>query len=173
MHRKKPCVGGAPPFKTYFIGRASSGRDRILRSKTDSQLLSLSLCCLKFALLWNLELLQKKLAALTSRPSLKTEPTSRQISEETLESLKLRERNFKHQTTPEQPVKPTEGHPQEWRHATTRGVSSQETKRQISDHFNLKASTKQNLYSAESWGIYLESKIKRVLHLMIDTGKIV
>ncbi len=54
----------------------------------------------------------KKLAALTSRPSLKIEPTSRQISEETLGSLKLRERNFKHQTTPEQPVKPTEGHPQ-------------------------------------------------------------
>ncbi len=29
--------GGAPPFKNYFIGRASSGRDRNLRSKTDSQ----------------------------------------------------------------------------------------------------------------------------------------
>ncbi len=67
MHRKKPCVGGALPFKTYFIGRASSGRDRILRSKTDSQLLSLSLCSAWNSRFFeNLELLQKKLAALTS-----------------------------------------------------------------------------------------------------------
>ncbi len=57
--------------------------------------------------------LQQKLAAFNIWPSLNTEPTLRQISEETLEGLKLRERNFKHRTTPEQPVKPTEGHPQE------------------------------------------------------------
>ncbi len=110
----EPCVGGAPPFKTYFIGRASSGRGQNLRSKTDSQLLSLSLSVLlgNGALLLKLGLLQK-LAAITPGRVLKIEPTLRQISEESLESLKLRERNFKHRTTPEQPVKPTEGHPQE------------------------------------------------------------
>ncbi len=159
-------------YKDNLIGGSLWGLNgRPLVNTLWHRLLSLSLSAWKSRASLKLGATPKKSLQPKSRPSLKIEPTSHQISEETLESLKLRERNFKHQTTPEQPVKPTEGHPQEWLHATTRGVSSQETKRQISDHFNLKASTKQNLYSAESWGIYLESKIKRVLHLMIDTGK--
>ncbi len=102
MHRKKPCVGGAPPFKTYFIGRASSGRDRNLWSKTDSQLLLSALSApLENRASLKLGATSKELAALTSRPSLNIEPTSSQISEETLESLKLREKNFERQTTPE------------------------------------------------------------------------
>ncbi len=151
MHRKKPCVGGPPPFKTYFIGRASSGRGRNFRPKTDSQPLSLSLSALlgNRALLWNWGY-SKKLAAITPGRVLKIEPTLRQISEETLESLKLRERNFKHRTTPEQPVKPTEGHPQEWRHATTtRGVSNIRETKDRSASFQLKSKVSNNLYSAE------------------------
>ncbi len=35
--------GGAPPYRNYFIGRASSGRDRNLPSNTESQLTMLSL----------------------------------------------------------------------------------------------------------------------------------
>ncbi len=92
-------VGGAPPFKTYFIGRASSGRDQILRLKLTPSC-SLALCSAwKSRASLKLGLLQK-LAAITSGRVLKIEPTPRQISEETLESLKLRERNFKHRTTP-------------------------------------------------------------------------
>ncbi len=105
--------------------------------------LALSLFCSEMArFFWNSELRQQKLAAFNTWPSLKIEPTLRQISAETLESLKLRERNFKHRTTPEQPVKPTEGHPQEWRHVTrTRGIPSTSGKRKSDQrHFNLKAS---------------------------------
>ncbi len=36
--QKEALWGKAPPFKNYFIGKASSGRDRNLRSNTDSQL---------------------------------------------------------------------------------------------------------------------------------------
>ncbi len=103
-------------YRNPFIGRASSGRDRILRLKLTpscSHSLSLFCCCLKFALRETRSYTNQKLAAFNTWPSLNTEPTLRQISEETLEGLKLHERNFKHRTTPEQPVKPTEGHPQE------------------------------------------------------------
>ncbi len=102
-------------YRNPFIGRALVDALTSVPLKSGSPLsLSLSALCLEIARFfetWSYS--KKKLAALTSRPSLKIEPTSRQISEETLESLNLRERNFKHQTTPEQPVKPTEGHPQE------------------------------------------------------------
>ncbi len=65
--QKEALWGGAPPFKNYFIGRASSGRDRNLRSNTDSQLSdSGSLLANRV----NLELLQKSAQPLTSRLSL-------------------------------------------------------------------------------------------------------
>ncbi len=58
--QKEAMWGGAPPYNNYFIGRASSGRDRNLPSNTDSQLTMLSLSLLaNRALLENLELLQK------------------------------------------------------------------------------------------------------------------
>ncbi len=96
-----------------FHWKSTGGRPDVSPSKKRIPALSLALCLeiARFFETWSYS--KKRLAALTSRPSLKIEPTSRQISEESLESLKLRERNFKHQTTPEQPVKPTEGHPQE------------------------------------------------------------
>ncbi len=122
-------------YKNYFIGRASSGRDRNLRSKilTPSSL-TLSALCLKIALLetWSCS---KQAPSLNIWPSLNIEPTLSQISEETLESLKLRERNsrknFERQTAPS---KPPEGHPQS--DVTQRGHAGflQATQR----HFNLK-----------------------------------
>ncbi len=129
-------------YKNYFIGRASSGRDRNLRSKilTPSSL-TRSALCLKIALLetWSCS---KRAPSLNIWPSLNIEPTLSQISEETLESLKLRERNsrknFKRQTAPS---KPPEGRPQS--DVTQRRAEfPQATQR----HFNLKASIKQNLY---------------------------
>ncbi len=99
--------------------------------------LSLSLCLEIVRFFENWSYSNKSSQPLTSRPSLKIEPTSRQISEETLENLKLREKNFEHQTTPSNQ---SSNNRMTSRNATTRGVSSQETKRQISDHFNLKAS---------------------------------
>ncbi len=108
-----------------------------------------ALCSLALCSAWKSRFL-KLLAAITSGRVSNTEPTLRQISEETLESLKLRERNFKHRTTPEQPVKPTEGHPQEWRHATTTGrIPSTSGKRKTSASFQLKSKVSNNLYSAE------------------------
>ncbi len=97
----------------------------------------------------------EELSAFTIWPSLNIEPTRSQISEETLESLKLRERNsrknFERQTAPRANQATTEGHPQS--DVTQRRAEfPQATQR----HFNLKASIKQNLYKvAESGGIYL------------------
>ncbi len=107
--------GGAPPYRIYFIGRASSGRDRNLQSNTDSHSQCFGSLLENRALLENLELLQKSSQPLTSGQALNIEPTLSQISEETLESLKLCERNsrknFERQTAPSR--QPTnEGHPQ-------------------------------------------------------------
>ncbi len=131
-------VGGAPPFKNYFIGRASSGRNRNLRSKilTPSSLCSL----LEIAHFVKLGATPKELAALTSRSSLNIELTLSHISEETLESLKLCERNSRVSNNPRANQATTEGHPQSdvtQRHAEF----LQATQR----HFKLKASIKQNL----------------------------
>ncbi len=69
------------------------------------------------------------------------EPTLSQISEETLESLKLRERNSRDVKQPRANQATTEGHPQS--DVTQRRAEFlQATQR----HFNLKASIKQNLY---------------------------
>ncbi len=108
----------------------------------------------------------KELAALTSRPSLNIEPTSSQISEETLESLKLREKNFECQTTPE----PTK---QQQKDIPTSDITQRRGDSVKPRHFNLKASTKQNLYSAGTGRIISKVRIIIVLLLMIDTGKIV
>ncbi len=134
-------VGGAPPFKNYFIGRASSGRDRNLRSNTDSQHSSRSALCSKSRVFLKFGAAPEELAAFNIWPSLNIEPTSSQISEETLESLKLCERNsrknFERQSAPS---KTTEGHPQS--DVTQRRAEfPQATQR----HFNLKASIKQPL----------------------------
>ncbi len=114
--------------------------------------LALSLCPLlesrAFLETWSCS---KRAPSLNIWPSLNIEPTPSQISEETLESLKLHERNsrknFERQTAPS---KPPEGHPQS--DVTRRGHAGflQATQR----HFNLRASIKQNLYKvAESCGI--------------------
>ncbi len=83
----------------------------------------------------------KRAPSLNIWPSLNIEPTLSQISEETLESLKLRERNSRaSNSTQSQPSNNRRASP-EWRHATrTRGIPSSHT-----DPFNLKASIKQNL----------------------------
>ncbi len=127
-------------YKNYFIGRASSGRDRNLRSKilTPS---SRSLSLLEIARFLKLGAAPEELAAFNIWLSLNIEPTSSQISEETLESLKLRERNsrknFERQSAPS---KTTEGHPQS-DVTQQRAEFPQATQR----HFNLKASIKQPL----------------------------
>ncbi len=116
-------------------------------------LCSLSLLLLEIAHFFETGLLQKARSH-NIWPSLKIEPTPRQISEETLESLKLREKNFERQTTPSSQTN---------RRASPRVASHDDKDRRDSlqpgdqRHFNLKASTKQNLHSAESWGI---SKVK-------------
>ncbi len=126
-------------YKNYFIGRASSGRDRNLWSKilTPSSLLGNR----AFLETWSCS----KRAPSLNIWSLNIEPTPSQISEETLESLKLRERNsrknFERQTAPRANQATTEGHPQS--DVTQRCAKfPQATQR----HFNLKASIKQNLY---------------------------
>ncbi len=78
----------------------------------------------------------EELSAFNIWPSLNIEPTLSQISEETLENLKLRERNSRASNSTQSQTSP------EWRHATTtRGIPSSHT-----DHFNLKASIKQPLF---------------------------
>ncbi len=76
-------------YRNPFIGRALVDALTSVHLKSGPPLSALS------ALLENRASLKlgatpKELAALTSRPSLNIEPTSSQISEETLESLKLR-----------------------------------------------------------------------------------
>ncbi len=94
---------------------------------------SLSALCLKIARC------SKRAPSLNIWPSSNIEPTLSQISEETLESLKLRERNSRASNSTQSQT--TRGASPEWRHATrTRGIPSSHT-----DHFNLKASIKQPL----------------------------
>ncbi len=83
----------------------------------------------------------EELAALTSRPSLNIEPTSSQISEETLESLKLREKNFERQTTPE----PTKQQQKDIPRVMSRDDDTRNSFKP-QRHFNLKAGIKQPLF---------------------------
>ncbi len=109
-------------YKNYFIGRASSGRDRKLRSKilTPSSL-TLSLLSARNRVFLETWSCSKRAPSLNIWPSLNIEPTLSQISEETLESLRERNsrKNFERQTAPS---KPPEGHPQS--DATQRRVGS-------------------------------------------------
>ncbi len=156
--------------RNHLIGRASSGRDRNLRSKilTPSSL-TLSALCSKSHVFLKLGAAPEELAAFNIWPSLNIEPTSSQISEETLESLKLRERNsrknFERQTAPS---KTTEGHPQS--DVTQRRAEfPQATQR----HFNLKASIKQNLYKVAELVVSI-SKVRIIeFSSWWSTGKIV
>ncbi len=106
---------------------------------------SLSLSLLEIVRFLKLGAAPEELAAFTIWPSFNIEPTPSQISEETLESLKLRERNsrknFERQTAPRANQATTEGHPQS-------DVTQQRAKfpQATQRHFNLKASIKQNLY---------------------------
>ncbi len=122
-------------YKNYFIGRASSGRDRNLRSKilTPS---SRSFSLLEIARFLKLGAAPEELSAFTFWPSLNIEPTRSQISEETLKVWSYRE-ELRASNSTEQT---TEGHPQSGRHATTRGIPSSHT-----GHFKLKSSIKQPL----------------------------
>ncbi len=86
-------------YRNPFIGRALVDALTSVHLKSGPPLSALSLLENRASL--KLGATPKELAALTSRPSLNIEPTSSQISEETLESLKLREKNFECQTTPE------------------------------------------------------------------------
>ncbi len=144
MHRKKPC--GA--------GRASSGRDRNLRSKTDSQhSVSLSLLANRALLeTWNCS---KRAPSLNIWPSLNIEPTLSQISEETLESLKLCERNSRASNSTEQPNN-QKGIPRVTSRDDDTWDSFNQPGNETTDqrHFNLKQ-VSNNLYSTGTGRIYL------------------
>ncbi len=124
---------------------------------------SLSLCSLlsarnrTFLETWSCS---KRAPSLNIWPSLNTEPTLSQISEETLESLKLRERNSrKNSERQTAPSKPPEGHPQS--DVTRRGHAGFLQATQC--HFNLKASIKQNLYKVAELVVFIsKSKDNRV-----------
>ncbi len=167
MHRKKPCVGGPPPFKTYFIGRASSGRGRNFRPKTDSQPLSLSLSlfCLEIAGFFETRSYTNK----SSQPLtpgrvwtlnqhlVKSLKKVWSYAEGTSTSKAIRNRNrllssVKQHRANKQQQKGIPKSDAMTRHA---GFPTSGKRKTDQRHFNLKASTKQNLYSAESWGIYL------------------
>ncbi len=143
-------VGGAPPFKNHFIGRA------LVDALTSVQLengpprsLSLSLLlCLKWSY-------SKRACSLKIWPSLNIEPTSSQISEETLESLKLRNsrKNSSASNNTEQPNQ-QKGIPRvtsrndAWNSFNQPGNETTDQR-----HFNLKASIKQPLFRW-NWSYY-------------------
>ncbi len=81
----EPCGRGSA-HRNHFIGRALVDTLTSVQLKNGHPLCSL----LENRASLKLGATPKELAALTSRPSLNIEPTSSQISEETLESLKLR-----------------------------------------------------------------------------------
>ncbi len=141
-----------------FHWKSAGGRPDVSPSKSGPPLSSLSLLSARnraFLETWSCS---KRAPSLNIWPSLNIEPTLSQISEETLESLKLRERNsrknFERQTAPS---KPPEGHPQS--DVTRRGHAGflQATQR----HFNLKASIKQNLYKVAELVVSI-SKVKLI-----------
>ncbi len=81
-------------YRNPFIGRALVDALTSVHLKSGPPLSSRTLCSLleiaRFLETWSYS---KGALALTFRPSLNIEPTLSQISEDTLESLKLRERN--------------------------------------------------------------------------------
>ncbi len=90
----------------------------------------------------------KRAPSLNIWPSLNIEPTFSQISEETLESLKLRERNSRASNSTQSQT--TRRASPEWHHATrTRGIPSSHRS------FQLKSKYQTTSKVAESCGIYL------------------
>ncbi len=151
-----------------FHWKSAGGRPDVSPSKKRTPL-ALALLSARNRAFLETWICSKRAPSLNIWPSLNIEPTLSQISEETLESLKLRERNsrknFERQTAPS---KPPEGHPQS--DVTQRRAEfPQATQR----HFNLKASIKQPLKWLNRVVFISKSKDNRVLLLMIDMGKIV
>ncbi len=88
----KPCGAGLRPPRTTWLEEASGGRTEISPLKLDTRAAArLSACSRAAWKLWLrlIELLQKRSQPLTSGRALNIEPILSQISEETLESLKL------------------------------------------------------------------------------------
>ncbi len=83
-----------------FHWKSAGGRPDVSPAKKQTPSLSLSALCSKSRASLKLGATPKELAALTSRPSLNIEPALSQISEESLESLKLRERNSRASSQP-------------------------------------------------------------------------
>ncbi len=98
----------------------------------------------------------KRAPSLNIWPSLNIEPTLSQISEETLESLKLRERNSRASNSTEQPNNQRRASPVTSRDDDDTRDSFNQPGNETTDqrHLNLKQ-VSNNLYSAESCGIYL------------------
>ncbi len=108
MHKKKPCGAGLRPSRTISLEEHRVGGTEISGLILSPSCCSLSLLlCLKIACFLKLGAAPEELSAFNIWPSLNIEPTLSQISEETLESLKLREKNFECQTAPssQQPTK--------------------------------------------------------------------
>ncbi len=128
-----------------FHWKSAGGRPDVspARKRTPSRCCSLSAALLEFAHFFETWSYSKRARSLNIWPSLNTEPALSQISEETLESLKLHEKNFECQTTPE----PTKQQQKDIPRVTSRDKDTRNSfKPQISDHFNLKASIKQPLF---------------------------
>ncbi len=121
--------------------------------KMDPSSLALPLLlCLKIAHFLKLGAAPEELSAFNIWPSLNIEPTLSQISEETLESLKLRERNSRaSNSTQSQPT--NKGHPQS--DVTQRRAGFPQATQIIST----KASIKQNLYKVAELVVFI-SKVK-------------
>ncbi len=127
-------------YRNPFIGRALVDALTSVHLKSEPPLSAL-LSAWKSRVSLKLGAAPEELAALTSRRSLNIEPTSSQISEETLESLKLREKNFERQTTPE----PTKQQQKDIPRVTSRDDNTRNSFKP-QRHFNLKAGIKQPLF---------------------------
>ncbi len=137
-------MGGAP--QEPFHWKSAGGRPDVSPSKKRTRFLSGTLAlalCLKIACFLKLGAAPEELSAFNIWPSLNIEPTLSQISEETLESLKLHERNSRVSNSTEQPTS-NEGHPQSDDARDSFNQPGNETTDQR--HLNLKVSIKQPLF---------------------------
>ncbi len=133
--------------------------------------LSLALCSLlanrAFLETWSCS---KRAPSLNIWPSLNIEPTHSQISEETLESLKLRERNSRaSNSTQSQPRNNQKGNPR----VTSRDKDTQDSLEPHRSSQQKQVSNKISIKWLNRVVFISKSKDNRVLLLMIDTGKIV
>ncbi len=151
-----------------FHWKSAGGRPDVSPSKKRTPALSLLslLLCLKIARFLILGAAPEELSAFIIWPSLNIEPTLSQISEETLESLKLREKNFERQTAPsnQQP----KGIP--------RVMSRNDARDSLKPHRSSQLKQVSNKISIKWLNrvVFIsKSKDTRVLLLMIGMGKIV